>query len=174
MSEVSINRRLVAGLCAGLVVATMSTVAPAQQRSPADWLDLMTTAVATTNYQGTVIRRKRGNSEALKVVHRIVDGVVNERITSQEGNGLEIIRIGNDVHSILPDKRSVLIEGWKRDRHPKVEAWREATGRPPIAPGDATIRAVAAKGNPGIGDRPVLDLDDTASIADLITAEIGL
>lgn len=112
MSEVSINRRLVAGLCAGLVVATMSTGALAQQRSPADWLDLMTTAVATTNYQGTVIRRKRGNSEALKVVHRIVDGVVNERITSQEGNGLEIIRIGNDVHSILPDKRSVLIEGW--------------------------------------------------------------
>ena len=39
---------------------------------PADWLELMTTAVATTSYQGTVIRRKRGGSEALKVVHKIV------------------------------------------------------------------------------------------------------
>lgn len=80
----------------------------------------------------------------------------------------------DDLVAMLAPVDLVLIEGWKRDRHPKVEAWREATGRPPIAPGDATIRAVAAKGDPGIGDRPVLDLDDTASIADLITAEIGL
>lgn len=92
--------------------AVLSSVALAQQRSPADWLELMTAAVATTSYQGTVIRRKRGDSEALKVVHKIVDGVVNERVTSQEGNGLEIIRIGNDVHCILPDKKSVLVEGW--------------------------------------------------------------
>ena len=68
----------------------------------------------------------------------------------------------------------VLIEGWKRDTHPKVEAWRAETGRPMIAPGDTTIRAVAAKGNTGITDRPVLDLDDTAAIADFIAAEVGL
>ncbi len=68
----------------------------------------------------------------------------------------------------------VLIEGWKRDRHPKVEAWRAETGRPLLAPEDPTIRAVAAKGDPGIADRPVLDLDDTAGIADLIAAGVGL
>lgn len=68
----------------------------------------------------------------------------------------------------------VLVEGWKRDRHPKVEAWRAETGRPLIAPGDPTIRAVAAKGDPGIADRPVLDLDGTAAIADFIAAEVGL
>ena len=100
-------------LCAGALLAgSFASLALAQQRSPADWLELMTTAVATTSYQGTVIRRKRGGSEALKVVHKIVDGVVNERVTSQEGNGLEIIRIGNNVHCILPDKQTVLVEGW--------------------------------------------------------------
>ena len=73
---------------------------------------MMASAVGSTDYQGTVIRHQRGQSEALKVVHKIVDGVVNERVSSQEGNGLEIIRIGNDVHCILPDKKSVLVEGW--------------------------------------------------------------
>ncbi|WP_375261777.1 molybdopterin-guanine dinucleotide biosynthesis protein B [Palleronia sp.] len=68
----------------------------------------------------------------------------------------------------------ILVEGWKRDRHPKVEAWRTETGRPLIAPDDPTIRAVAAKGTPEIDDRPILDLDDTAAIADFIAAEVGL
>lgn len=68
----------------------------------------------------------------------------------------------------------VLVEGWKRDGHPKIEAWRAETGRPLIAPGDPTIRAVAAKGDPGIADRPVLDLDDTGAIADFIATEVAL
>ena len=68
----------------------------------------------------------------------------------------------------------ILVEGWKRDRHPKVEAWRAETGRPLIAPDDPTIRAVAAKGATGLTDRPVLDLDDTAGIADFIASEVGL
>lgn len=95
-----------------LALCAFSVSAVAQQRSPAEWLDRMASAVGSTSYHGTVIRRKRGESEALKVVHKIVDGVINERVTSQEGNGLEIIRIGNDVHCILPDKKSVLVEGW--------------------------------------------------------------
>ncbi|WP_283647137.1 molybdopterin-guanine dinucleotide biosynthesis protein B, partial [Marinovum algicola] len=32
----------------------------------------------------------------------------------------------------------VLVEGYKRDRHPKIEAQRAATGQPLIAPGDPT------------------------------------
>lgn len=68
----------------------------------------------------------------------------------------------------------VLVEGWKRDAHPKIEAWRAATDHPLIAPGDPTIRAVAAKGDVGSLDRPVLDLDDTKAIADFIWAELAL
>jgi sigma-E factor negative regulatory protein RseB len=96
----------------GLLTILSSGQAAAQQDSPANWLDKMASAVGSTDYQGTVIRHQRGQSEALKVVHKIVDGVVNERVSSQEGNGIEIIRIGNDVHCILPDKKSVLVEGW--------------------------------------------------------------
>lgn len=67
----------------------------------------------------------------------------------------------------------VLVEGYKRDAHPKVEAHRAATGNPLIAPEDPTIRAVASD-VPLVLDRPVFDLNDTAAIADFILAEVGL
>ena len=68
----------------------------------------------------------------------------------------------------------VLVEGYKRDRHPKVEAWRAEAGHGLIATDDPTIRAVAS-------DRPLpdlrvprFDLDDTRAIADFILGEVGL
>ncbi|MBR9842603.1 MAG: molybdopterin-guanine dinucleotide biosynthesis protein B [Rhodobacteraceae bacterium] len=67
----------------------------------------------------------------------------------------------------------VLVEGYKRDRHPKVEAFRQETGNPLIAPEDPTIRAVAAD-CPIETDRPVFDLNDTGAIADFILGEVGL
>jgi len=67
----------------------------------------------------------------------------------------------------------VLIEGYKRDRHPKIEAFRAETGHALIAPDDPTIRAVAADCAVQI-DRPVFDLDDTRSIADFVLREVGL
>jgi len=67
----------------------------------------------------------------------------------------------------------VLIEGYKRDTHPKVEAFRAETGNPLIATNDPTIRAVASD-SPLELDRPVFDLDDTLAIADFILAEVGL
>ncbi|MFQ1702464.1 molybdopterin-guanine dinucleotide biosynthesis protein B [Loktanella agnita] len=67
----------------------------------------------------------------------------------------------------------VLIEGYKRDSHPKVEAYRAETGNPLIAREDATIRAVASDTALDI-DRVVFDLNATAAIADFILAEVGL
>ena len=65
----------------------------------------------------------------------------------------------------------IVVEGWKRERHPKVEAFRQATGNTLLAPDDSTIRAVAAD-VPLELDRPVLPLDDTTAIADLIAREL--
>ena len=67
----------------------------------------------------------------------------------------------------------VLVEGYKRDTHPKVEAHRSVTGNPLIAPDDPTVRAVASD-TPLDLDRPVFDLDDTKAIADFILSEVGL
>lgn len=67
----------------------------------------------------------------------------------------------------------VLIEGYKRDNHPKVEAYRAETGNPLIAREDGTIRAVASDTALDI-DRVVFNLNATAAIADFILAEVGL
>ena len=67
----------------------------------------------------------------------------------------------------------VLIEGYKRDRHPKIEAHRQETGQPMIAPDDETIIAVASDSAVQI-DRPVFDLNDTCSIADFIAQHLDL
>ena len=67
----------------------------------------------------------------------------------------------------------VLIEGWKRDKHPKVEAWRMETGNQLIAPSDPTILAVASDTTLEL-DRPVFDLDDTAAVADFILEHLEM
>ena len=67
----------------------------------------------------------------------------------------------------------VLIEGYKRDRHPKIEAHRKETGQPLIAPEDETIVAVASDTSVTI-DRPVLELNDTTSIANFIAQHLEL
>lgn len=93
----------------------IASIASAQSAGPSDWLDRMSTTVSTIDFEGTVIRRRDGESQALKVVRKIVDGVVQEKLVSQEGNGLEIIRNGTEVYCILPDKQSVLVEYWNDD-----------------------------------------------------------
>lgn len=67
----------------------------------------------------------------------------------------------------------VLVEGYKRDAHPKIEAHRAANGNPLIAPEDPTVRAVASD-TPLDLDRPVFALDDTRGIADFVLGEVGL
>jgi len=67
----------------------------------------------------------------------------------------------------------VLIEGFKRDRHPKIEAHRAAPGNPLISPDDPTVLAIAADTDVET-DLPVFDLDDTKSIADFILEKVGL
>ncbi len=68
----------------------------------------------------------------------------------------------------------VLIEGYKRAPHPKVECHRADARRALLAPGNPTIRAVASDAvHPGL-EVPLFDLDDTATIADFILAEVGL
>ena len=67
----------------------------------------------------------------------------------------------------------ILIEGYKTAPHPKIEAHRFETGRPLLAPGNPTIRAVASNARPDVSC-PLFHLDDTAAIADFILAELRL
>lgn len=68
----------------------------------------------------------------------------------------------------------VLVEGYKRDLHPKIEAHRAETGDELIASDDRTIRAVASDCGARAPDRPAFHIDDTFAIADFISKELGL
>jgi molybdopterin-guanine dinucleotide biosynthesis adapter protein len=65
----------------------------------------------------------------------------------------------------------VIVEGFKRDSHPKVEVHRAANGKPWIHPEDPHVAAVASDTRPApgpLGDLPWSPLDDTESVADLV------
>lgn len=109
----SIRRNVCAKKLLILLGATQFAVdTVAADQGPHEWLDRMSSAVQTSNYEGTVIRISDGRAEALKVIHTVSDGVIREKVIAQEGNGLEIIRTGNEVHCILPERKSVLVEEW--------------------------------------------------------------
>ncbi|QFY60302.1 molybdopterin-guanine dinucleotide biosynthesis protein B [Rhizobium grahamii] len=69
----------------------------------------------------------------------------------------------------------VLIEGYKREQIPKIEARRlEAANREPLAPSDPFISAIAADHPVAEAFLPVFDLNDTSAIADFIAAIVEL
>ena len=72
----------------------------------------------------------------------------------------------------LLDKASpvdlVLVEGFKRESHPKLEVYRAALGKPLLHPGDPAIVAIATDAPlPGV-HVPVVDLDNIDAILDIL------
>ena len=59
----------------------------------------------------------------------------------------------------------VLVEGFKRETHPKIEVWRQATGKPFLYPDDPHVVALATDAALPAAPVPVLPLDDIAAIA---------
>lgn len=68
----------------------------------------------------------------------------------------------------------LLIEGFKRHEHPKIEVHRPSVGKPPLWPEDTWVVAVASDETPEGVDRPLLDLNDPEGIADFILHHVGL
>ena len=69
----------------------------------------------------------------------------------------------------------VLVEGYKREAHDKIETRRlEARDRAPLSANDPHIVAIAADFAVPGERLPVFDLDDTKSIADFIEHRTGL
>ena len=62
----------------------------------------------------------------------------------------------------------VLIEGFKRGSHPKLEVFRAVNGKPLLAPDDPHIVVIASDVLLPEAKRPVLALDDHAAIADAL------
>lgn len=95
-----------------LLVAMLATASTAQagDREARQWLERMSEALATRNYEGRFFHLRDSRSEAMRIYHRVDRGKVTERLVSLDGSGREIIRNQTEVICYLPDRRTVLVE----------------------------------------------------------------
>jgi molybdopterin-guanine dinucleotide biosynthesis adapter protein len=68
----------------------------------------------------------------------------------------------------------VIVEGYKRDTHDKIEVRNLELNHPALAGDDPTVVAVAANGRVTNANVPVFDRDDVAALANFILAHSGL
>lgn len=72
-------------------------------------------AVRSENYRGILVYLREGQLDTLRVIHRMNDGLEQERLVSLTGQPREVIRRGGVVTSILPNNKVVLISRRKRE-----------------------------------------------------------
>jgi molybdopterin-guanine dinucleotide biosynthesis protein B len=81
----------------------------------------------------------------------------------------------DDILARLSPSDIVLIEGYKREHHPKIECRRTgARDTAPLAPSDPTIVAIASDHGDAEGRLPLFPLDDIAAMADFVCERTGL
>lgn len=93
-----------------LMSVALFVALPAAADEGQDWLDRMAAALAGTSYAGEFVCESAGRAERLRIVHRVRDGAVAERLVSLTGNGRELIRDGDEVVVYLPDQKLAIIE----------------------------------------------------------------
>jgi sigma-E factor negative regulatory protein RseB len=108
------NGRLFSLALAWAVAGAAAAEEPAHRSSPdfapTQWLERMDHALTTRNYDGTFSHWLGGRVEMLRIIHRVQDGTVSERLASLDGSGREFIRTGASLSCYLPDRRTVLVE----------------------------------------------------------------
>ena len=62
----------------------------------------------------------------------------------------------------------LLVEGFKRESHPKIEVYRAANAKAHLFPEDPSIIAIAADVTLGALNIPLVHLDDIEGIADIV------
>jgi sigma-E factor negative regulatory protein RseB len=94
----------------GCATLLLTTVATAADDDPRYWLARTDQALSTLNYEGVFVHEHGGDTETLRVIHRVGSDGVSERLLSMDGSGREFIRRGTQLTCYLPDKRTVLVE----------------------------------------------------------------
>jgi sigma-E factor negative regulatory protein RseB len=94
----------------GLLVLACTLATAVRAEAPAHWLLKMNRALTAGNYEGTFSHWQRGRVEMLRILHRVQDGAVSERLVSLDGSGREFIRSGNQLACYLPDQHTVLVK----------------------------------------------------------------
>ena len=97
----------VLGLCALLAQGPVHAELPSD---PLSWLGRISSAGQRLNYVGTFVYQSGGHVETSRIAHRVDADGEHERLEVLDGSPREIIRRGNEVHCVLPDERTVIID----------------------------------------------------------------
>ena len=95
--------------------AGAAAAAGSSERSINELLGRASQAVREENYRGILVYLREGQLDTLRVIHRMSDGLEQERLVSLTGQPREVIRRGGVVTSILPNNEVVLISRRKRE-----------------------------------------------------------
>jgi sigma-E factor negative regulatory protein RseB len=87
------------------------------QDNARQWLDEMSSALQTLDYDGTFVYLHDGRLDAMRIIHQVSDGGQRERLVSLTGSAREVLRDDKAVTCIKPDNKSVMI-GKSRPRPP--------------------------------------------------------
>lgn len=112
------------------------------------------------------VHRMAGASEVL-VASANRWALMHEHRGASEPGAAELIRHMTPVDLLL-------IEGFKREPHPKLEVYRQPNGKPLLHPEDPHIVAVASDVPLPQSPLPVLLIDDIAGIAAFVIRHCGL
>jgi len=108
------NIRTGVGAALPLVGALLAAPAVAGD-SAHDWLVKMDQAGRRLNYEGAFVYQHGDRLEAMRIVHKVANGSVRERLVALNGAAREIIRTEREVLCYLPDENSVVVEHRKAD-----------------------------------------------------------
>ncbi len=100
-----------------------------------------------------------------------------EVIVSSARRWVQMHEVGAGTEATLPELLSrlspcdlVLIEGFKSERHPKMEVFRSAVGKSPLHPQDPRIVAIASDQGFPSANIPVVDINDIPAVGDVAVA----
>src|SRR6188768_46017 len=96
-----------------MAVCLLAVMAPQTQAGSPDgraWIGRMNDALARRNYDGVFVQQISGRRETWRIVHRMRDGRMTERLISTDGSGKEYIRDGSEAVWYIPSRKAVVVE----------------------------------------------------------------
>lgn len=97
---------------------TLVLLAAAVQAGTGDageWIKRMNAVVAARNFDGVFIHSMAGKRQTLRLIHRMENGKMSERLVFANGSGREIVRNGTEWVMYFPDLKVARVETRNRD-----------------------------------------------------------
>lgn len=98
-----------------LLFPAASAIAENSKEDIENLLAKMHHAAHMINYEGTFIYGQHNELSTMQIIHSVSQNGEFERLISLDGSGREVIRSGNTVTCILPDKNAVVVDKSRPD-----------------------------------------------------------